>query len=113
MQSHYSPSKTARLCFSEDLPIVMSARFAPQPDFQHGQAPLTGVLYCNLGTPDSPTTADVRRFLAEFLSDPRVVEIPRLLWLMILHGIILRVRPSKSAAKYASIWTQEIGRAHV
>jgi ferrochelatase len=65
------------------------------------------VLYCNLGTPDSPSTADVRRFLREFLSDPRVVEIPRLIWLMILHGIILRFRPAKSAAKYASIWTPE------
>jgi ferrochelatase len=48
----------------------------------------------------------LRRYLAEFLSDPRVVEIPRFLWLMILHGIILRVRPAKSAHKYASIWTE-------
>lgn len=85
----------------------MSARFSPQPVYQHGQAPLTAILYCNLGTPDSPSTADVRRFLAEFLSDPRVVEIPRLLWLMILHGVILRLRPARSAAKYASIWTPE------
>ena len=65
------------------------------------------MLLCTLGTPASPTAADVRRFLAEFLSDARVVEIPRLLWLLILHGIILRVRPAKSAAKYASIWTPE------
>ena len=79
--------------------------FAAEPPFKHGQAPRTAVLYCNLGTPDTPTTADVRRFLKEFLSDPRVVEIPRLLWLLILHGIILRFRPAKSAAKYASIWT--------
>ena len=81
--------------------------FATEPPFKHGQAPRTAVLYCNLGTPDTPTTADVRRFLSEFLSDPRVVEIPRLLWLAILHGVILRVRPAKSAAKYASIWTPE------
>ncbi|MDO8698930.1 MAG: ferrochelatase [Rhodoferax sp.] len=84
-----------------------SGKFAKEPSFTHGQVPRTAVLYCNLGTPDTPTPADVRRFLAEFLSDPRVVEIPRLLWLLILHGIILRVRPAKSAAKYASIWTKE------
>jgi len=65
----------------------------------------TAVVLCNLGTPDAPTAAAVRRYLAEFLADPRVVEIPRLLWLPILYGIILRVRPAKSAAKYASIWT--------
>jgi len=81
--------------------------FKPEPPFTHGQAPSTAVLFCNLGTPDSPSTADVRRFLAEFLSDPRVVEIPRLLWWFILHGIILRFRPARSAAKYASIWTPE------
>ena len=84
-----------------------TAPFAQEPRFSHGQAPRTAVLFCNLGTPASPTAADVRRFLAEFLSDSRVVEIPRLLWLLILHGIILRVRPAKSAAKYASIWTPE------
>ncbi|KQP49286.1 ferrochelatase [Pseudorhodoferax sp. Leaf274] len=67
----------------------------------------TAVLYCNLGTPDAPTAPAVRRYLAEFLSDPRVVEIPRLAWWPILHGIILRVRPAKSAAKYASIWTDQ------
>jgi ferrochelatase len=67
----------------------------------------TAILYCNLGTPDAPTAAALRRYLAEFLSDARVVEIPRLLWLAILHGIILRVRPAKSAHKYASIWTSE------
>jgi ferrochelatase len=60
-----------------------------------------------LGTPDAPKTQEVRRYLAEFLGDPRVVEIPRLLWLMILYGIILRFRPAKSAAKYASIWLPE------
>jgi ferrochelatase len=81
--------------------------FAKEPSFVHGQVPRTAVLYCNLGTPDSPSTADVRRFLGEFLSDHRVVEIPRILWWLILHGIILRFRPAKSAAKYASIWTPE------
>lgn len=67
----------------------------------------TGVLITNLGTPDAPTPKALRRYLAEFLSDPRVVEIPRLLWLIILHGIILRVRPKKSAKLYQSIWTDQ------
>ncbi len=84
-----------------------SPRFAPEPVFTHGAAPRTAVLYCNLGTPDAPTAAAVRRFLGEFLSDRRVVVIPRLLWMLILHGVILRTRPAKSAAKYASIWTKE------
>ena len=64
-----------------------------------------GILLCNLETPDAPTTVALRRYLAEFLWDPRVVEIPRPLWWLILHGIILRTRPSKSAQKYQSIWT--------
>jgi ferrochelatase len=81
--------------------------FSKEPSYTHGQAPRTAILLCNLGTPDAPTAPAVRRYLAEFLSDRRVVEIPRLLWLLILHGIILRVRPAKSAAKYASIWTPE------
>jgi protoporphyrin/coproporphyrin ferrochelatase len=81
--------------------------FTTEPPYQHGQASKTAVLLCNLGTPDAPTPAALRRFLSEFLSDPRVVEIPRLLWILILHGVILRVRPAKSAKKYASIWTPE------
>jgi ferrochelatase len=81
--------------------------FQSEPSFTHGQAPRTAVLLCNLGTPDAPTSSAVRRYLAEFLGDHRVVEIPRLIWLAILHGIILRVRPAKSAAKYASIWSDE------
>ena len=89
------------------MTLFSTGPFAKEPPFTHGHAPHTAVLFCNLGTPDTPTTADVRRFLREFLSDPRVVEIPRLLWLLILHGVILRVRPAKSAAKYASIWTPE------
>ena len=78
---------------------------APEPAFAHGKVANTAVLLCNLGTPDEPTPAAVRRYLAQFLSDPRVVEIPRLLWWLILHGVILRVRPARSARKYASIWT--------
>jgi len=81
--------------------------FRPEPGFRHGSAARTAVLLVNLGTPDAPTPAALRRYLAEFLSDPRVVEIPRLVWWPILHGIILRTRPAKSAAKYASIWLPE------
>ena len=73
----------------------------------HGQAPVTGVLFCNLGTPDEATPAAVRRYLAEFLSDPRVVEIPRAVWLPLLHGVILPLRSARSAAKYRTIWTPE------
>ena len=72
-----------------------------------GASPVrTAVLLCNLGTPDAPTAPAVRRYLAEFLGDPRVVEIPRVVWLPLLHGVILRVRPARSAAKYASVWTE-------
>lgn len=79
--------------------------FAAEPPYHHGSATRTAVLLVNLGTPDAPTPAALRRYLAEFLWDPRVVEIPRPLWWLILHGVILRTRPAKSAAKYASIWT--------
>jgi ferrochelatase len=64
-------------------------------------------LLINLGTPDAPEVRAVRRYLAEFLSDPRVIEIPRLAWKPILHGIILRTRPKKSAEAYNQIWTNE------
>jgi ferrochelatase len=66
-----------------------------------------GVLLINLGTPDAPEAAAVRRYLAEFLSDPRVIEIPRLAWKPILHGMILRTRPKKSAHAYAQVWTND------
>ena len=66
-----------------------------------------GVLLINLGTPDAPEPGAVRRYLAEFLSDPRVVEIPWFLWKPILHGIILRTRPKKSAHAYKQVWTEE------
>ncbi|HET7772954.1 MAG TPA: ferrochelatase [Burkholderiaceae bacterium] len=82
-------------------------KFNPPPGYKHGQAPRIGVLLVQLGTPDEPTAPALRRYLAQFLSDPRVVEIPRLVWLPILHGIILNVRPAKSARKYASIWMND------
>ncbi|OYU99854.1 MAG: ferrochelatase [Burkholderiales bacterium PBB5] len=81
--------------------------YQSEPPYQHGSAERTGVLLINLGTPQAPTAPALRRYLAQFLWDPRVVEIPRPLWWLILHGIILRVRPAKSAAKYASVWTPE------
>lgn len=67
----------------------------------------TGVLLINLGTPDAPTPQALRRYLAEFLWDRRVVDLPRPLWWLILHGIILRTRPAKSAAAYQSVWSDE------
>lgn len=66
-----------------------------------------GVLLVNLGTPDAPTAPAVRRYLAEFLSDPRVVEIPAIAWKPILHGIVLRTRPAKSAHAYQQVWTAD------
>ncbi|MCC3245972.1 ferrochelatase [Methylocystis sp. WRRC1] len=68
-----------------------------------------GLLIVNLGTPDAPDVPSVRRYLAQFLSDPRVVDLPRILWLPVLHGIILNTRPRKSAHAYASIWNHEHG----
>lgn len=82
-------------------------RYRPEPAFTHGSPARCAVLYCNLGTPDAPTAAALRRYLAEFLSDPRVVELPRVPWWLLLHGVILRLRPARSAAKYARIWTPE------
>ena len=81
--------------------------FQPEPAYTHGQAARTAILLCNLGTPDAPTAPALRRYLGQFLADHRVVEIPKPIWWLILHGIILRTRPAKSAAKYASIWTPE------
>ena len=78
-----------------------------EPAFRHGQTPRTAVLLVNLGTPDEPTAPALRRYLAEFLSDSRVVGLPKLVWWPILHGIILPTRPAKSAAKYASVWMPE------
>lgn len=67
----------------------------------------TGVILAQLGTPDAPTAPAVRRYLREFLSDRRVVDLPRVLWWPILHGIILRTRPARSAANYQRVWTED------
>lgn len=81
--------------------------FSPEPAFVHGSLSRTAVLLVNLGTPATPDAGAVRRFLREFLSDPRVVEIPRVIWWPILYGLVLPLRPHKTAAKYAAIWTDE------
>lgn len=81
--------------------------FQPEPSYTHGTQAKTGILLVNLGTPDEPTASAVRRYLKEFLWDPRLVEIPRLVWWFILNVIILNVRPAKSAAKYQMIWLKE------
>jgi len=81
--------------------------YRPEPKFAHDRVRHVGVLLVNIGTPDAATPASVRRYLAEFLADPRVVEIPRVAWRPILHGVILRTRPAKSAARYAAIWTKD------
>ncbi len=82
-------------------------RFDSDPEFSHSSLPTTGILLANLGTPEAPTPRAVRRYLAEFLWDPRVIELPRALWWLILHAVILRVRPARSAAAYRKVWTAE------
>jgi len=84
-------------------------KYVGRPDYQHGTSEKLGVLVVNLGTPDAPDTKSVRRYLRQFLSDPRIIELPRLLWMAILHGVILRVRPAKSAAAYQEVWDDDTG----
>lgn len=83
-------------------------QFRGQDKSIHDKAqPTTGILLTNLGTPQAPTAESLRPYLREFLSDPRVIELPKWKWWPILHGIILRVRPAKSAKLYASVWTEQ------
>jgi ferrochelatase len=74
--------------------------------FDHEQTPRVGILLTNLGTPSAPQKTALRAYLKEFLWDPRVVEVPRPLWWLILHGVILNIRPARSAAAYRSVWTE-------
>lgn len=83
--------------------------FSGNPDYDHKKPNKTGILVVNLGTPDAPEKGALRRYLGEFLSDRRVVELPRALWLPLLHLIILNTRPKKSAEAYKSIWVEEKG----
>ena len=80
-------------------------KYKGNPDYKHDSPSCTGVLITNLGTPDAPTPAALRKYLAEFLSDPRVIEVPKFIWWFVLHGIILRTRPARSAEAYEKIWT--------
>ncbi|MAA94845.1 MULTISPECIES: ferrochelatase [unclassified Arsukibacterium] len=81
--------------------------FINNPNYQHSSPDKIGVLLTNLGTPDAPTPKALRRYLKQFLSDPRVVEVPRLLWWFILNGVILRIRPRRSAKAYATVFTEQ------
>ena len=80
-------------------------KYQGSPAFTHSQNDKIGVLVTNLGTPDAPKKAELKRYLKEFLSDPRVVEVPRLLWWMILNLVILNIRPKRSAKAYETVWT--------
>ncbi|MCK5896794.1 MAG: ferrochelatase [Cocleimonas sp.] len=82
-------------------------KYSGETNFFHGKEEATGILLVNLGTPEAATTSAVRRYLRQFLSDPRVVEIPRLVWLPILYAFVLPRRPAKSAKLYQSVWTEE------
>lgn len=84
-------------------------KYIGRPEYQHGTHEKLGVLLVNLGTPDAPETPEVRRYLKQFLSDPRIIELPRALWMLILHGVILRIRPSKSAEAYKEVWDDKTG----
>ncbi|MDP9107827.1 MAG: ferrochelatase, partial [Pseudomonadota bacterium] len=81
--------------------------FQTEPTYQHVAPVRSAIVLVNLGTPDAADAPAVRRYLKQFLSDPRVVEIPRAIWWLILHGIILPIRAKKSAQKYALVWTRD------
>lgn len=84
-------------------------KYLGESDYQHGSPSHLGVLLVNLGTPDSTDVPDVRRYLKQFLSDPRIVEVSRPLWWLILNGVILRIRPAKTAEAYRSVWDEKEG----
>jgi ferrochelatase len=81
--------------------------YSGHANYDYGAPERMGVLLVNLGTPEAPSTSAVRKFLREFLSDPRVIETPRWLWLPILHAVILRIRPARSAKAYREIWMEQ------
>lgn len=82
-------------------------KYQSSQGFTHQQQDKLGVLITNLGTPDAPTKAALKPYLKEFLSDPRVVEVPRLIWWFVLNGIILNIRPKRSAHAYSTVWTEK------
>jgi protoporphyrin/coproporphyrin ferrochelatase len=81
-------------------------KYKGNSEFKHDSESCTGVLITNLGTPDAPTPEALRKYLAQFLSDPRVIEVPKYIWWFVLHCIILRTRPKKSAEAYEKVWTE-------
>ena len=87
--------------------IVRCMKYIGTNNFDHDQTSRVGILLTNLGTPQAPEKKQLRAYLKQFLSDPRVVEVPRLLWWFILHGVILNLRPAHSAAAYRTVWTAE------
>ena len=82
-------------------------KYLGEKDYQHGSNDITGILLTNLGTPDAPTAKAIKPYLKEFLSDTRVIEIPKFVWQIILRLIILNIRPRRSAKNYKKIWTNE------
>ncbi|WP_018984201.1 ferrochelatase [Salinimonas chungwhensis] len=82
-------------------------KYKGSTNFSHDAPDKLGVLITNLGTPDSPTSSALRPYLKQFLSDPRVVEVPRFIWWFILNGVILNIRPRRSAKAYETVWTEE------
>ncbi len=96
-----------RTNLSRYAPELVTKFLVKAEHYQHGSKEKLGILLVNLGSPDQPTTSAVRRYLAEFLWDPRVVEFPRLPWWLVLHGIILRLRPARTARKYAKVWSDQ------
>ena len=80
-------------------------KYVGEKNYQHGSKEKTGVLITNLGTPDAPTRKALKPYLKEFLSDPRVIEIPKIIWQIILNLVILQIRPRRSALNYKKIWT--------
>ncbi len=82
-------------------------KYTGTENFDHEQQPRVGILVTNLGTPQAPEKGALRTYLKQFLSDPRVVEVPRALWWIILNGVILNIRPKRSAAAYRTVWTGE------
>ena len=83
------------------------AQYIGESNYEHGSNERTGVLLTNLGTPDASNSKALKVYLQQFLSDPRVIEIPKFIWQIILRGIILQIRPQRSAKSYRNIWTKE------
>ena len=82
-------------------------KYKGEPDYKHGSRDRLGVLLTNLGTPENPSPVSLKKYLKEFLSDPRVIEVPRIIWQIILRGFILNTRPKKVAKLYKSIWLKK------